>query len=110
MEVLQQNSNGVEIFSVTGSLDSNTSDEFERRIYTTLEKGERKFIFNLEHLEYISSAGIRVMLKTAKDLKKMEGEVVLCALQDYVKEVFYIAGFDAYLNIETDLESAMVKL
>lgn len=110
MKVLHENSNGIEIFSVTGSLDSNTSTEFENHIIASLEKGERKLIFNLEHLDYISSSGIRVMLKTAKDLKQMEGIVVLCSLQDYVKEVFHIAGFDAYLNIEPDLEAAMIKI
>ncbi|WP_300464718.1 STAS domain-containing protein [Desulfobacula sp.] len=110
MEIIQENTKGVEIFSVKGSLDSNTSTEFETRIYAALESGQRKLILNLEDLEYISSAGIRVMLKTTKDLKRMEGTVVLCALQDYVKEVFDIAGFDGYLNIEKSLEEAMVKI
>ncbi|WP_022666049.1 STAS domain-containing protein [Desulfospira joergensenii] len=110
MEVFQENNNGIEVFSVKGSLDSNTSAEFETRIYAALEKGQRKLIFNLENMDYISSAGIRVMLKTAKDLKRMEGSVILCSLQDYVKEVFDIAGFDGYLNIEQNMEAALVKL
>jgi len=110
MEIVQENNNGVEIFSVKGSLDSNTSTELETRIYAALESGQRKLILNLENLEYISSAGIRVMLKTAKDLKRMEGNIVLCALQDYVREVFDIAGFDGYLNIENNIEEAMVKI
>ena len=107
MEIFQENTNGVEIFSVKGSLDSNTSTELETRIYAALGNGQRKLILNLEDLDYISSAGIRVMLKTTKDLKSMEGNIVLCALQDYVREVFDIAGFDGYLNIENNLETAM---
>jgi len=107
MEIDQKNNNGIEIFSVKGSLDSNTSTEFETLIYAALENGQRKLILNLENLDYISSAGIRVMLKTTKDLKRMEGNIVLCALQDYVKEVFEIAGFDGYLNIEHNLETAL---
>ena len=107
MEIFQENTNGVEIFSVKGSLDSNTSTELETRIYAALGNGQRKLILNLEDLDYISSAGIRVMLKTTKDLKRMEGNIVLCTLQDYVREVFDIAGFDGYLNIENNLETAM---
>jgi len=107
MEIFQENSNEVEIFSVKGSLDSNTSAELETRIYAALENGQRKLIFNLEDLDYISSAGIRVMLKTTKDLKRMDGNIVLCALQDYVREVFDIAGFDRYLNIENNLKAAL---
>jgi len=110
MEIFQENNNGVEIFSVTGSLDSNTSSELETKIYTALEKGLQKLILNLENLDYISSAGIRVMLKTTKDLKRMEGNIVLCSLQDYVREVFDIAGFDGYLNIADNLEEAIVQI
>ncbi len=110
MEIFQENNKGIEIFKVKGSLDSNTSPEFETRIYNALEGGQRKLIFNLEDLNYISSAGIRVMLKTTKDLKRMEGNIVLCSLQDYVREVFDIAGFDGYLNIENNLDEAMVKI
>jgi len=107
MEINQENNNGVEIFYVKGSLDSNTSTEFETLIYAALENGQRKLILNLENLDYISSAGIRVVLKTTKDLKRLEGNIVLCALQDYVSEVFEIAGFDNYLNIENNLETAI---
>lgn len=110
MEIFQENNNGVEIFSVKGSLDSNTSSELETKIYTALESGQQKLILNLEHLDYISSAGIRVMLKTTKDLKRMEGNIVLCSLQDYVREVFDIAGFDGYLNIANNLEDAIVQI
>jgi anti-sigma B factor antagonist len=110
MEVKQEHTDGVEIFSVKGSLDSNTSPEFEALIYKTLENGQRKLILDLEDLDYISSAGIRVMLKTTKDLKRMDGNIVLCSLQDYVREVFDIAGFDGYLNIENNLDGAMGKI
>jgi anti-sigma B factor antagonist len=110
MEIFQENVNGIEVFSVKGSLDSNTSPEFESRIYTTLETGQKRLVLNLENLEYISSAGIRVMLKTTKDLKRMDGNIVLCSLQDYVKEVFDIAGFDGYLCIEKNLDEALQKI
>ncbi len=40
----------------------------------------------------------------------MDGNIVLCSLQDYVREVFDIAGFDGYLNIENNLKAAMVKI
>ena len=110
MEIFQEKNNEVEIFSIKGSLDSNTCSELETRITEVLESGHRKLILNLEDLEYISSAGIRVMLKTTKDLKRMEGNIVLCALQDYVREVFDIAGFDGYLNIENNLDAALARI
>ena len=56
-------------------------------------------VMDFEALAYISSAGLRVILKTAKDLKRREGNLILCAMQDYVREVFEISGFDTFLPI-----------
>jgi anti-anti-sigma factor len=51
-----------------------------------------------------------VVLKTAKALKRMEGRLTLCNMQDYVREVFEIAGFDTILPIAPSLEAAMKDL
>jgi anti-sigma B factor antagonist len=107
MEIFQENNNEAEVFSIKGSLDSNTAAEFETSLYSAFETGKKNVILNLEDLDYISSAGIRVMLKATKDLKKIEGKIVLCSLQDYVMEVFDIAGFVGYLNIVKTLDDAL---
>ena len=64
-------------------------------------------IVDFEDLDYISSAGLRVILKTSKTLKRSEGSIVLCSMQDYVKEVFEIAGFDVFLSIATKMNDAL---
>jgi anti-sigma B factor antagonist len=56
-------------------------------------------IVDFKDLDYISSAGLRVILKTTKALNREEGKIMLCTMQDYVKEVFEIAGFDSFLPI-----------
>ena len=53
----------------------------------------------MDRVEYISSAGLRVLLATAKTLKKDNGEVRLCCLKPYVKEVFDIAGFTQIFTV-----------
>jgi anti-sigma B factor antagonist len=110
MEIFQESRNEAEIFSIKGSLDSNTATEFETHLYSAFDVGKTKIILNLENLDYISSAGIRVMLKATKDLKKIDGIIILCSLQDYVMEVFDIAGFVGYLNIVKNLDDAFVKI
>ena len=47
--------------------------------------------------------------KTAKRLKPDEGKVVLCAMEDYVREVFEIAGFDSFLPIVSGLDEALAR-
>ena len=75
-----------------------------------MESGARNVVIDFENLDYISSAGLRIILKTTKDLKRTEGNIVLCAMQDYVKEVFEIAGFDSFLTIVPTVENALTKV
>ena len=53
---------------------------------------------------------LRIILKTTKDLKRTEGNIVLCAMQDYVREVFEIAGFDTFLPIFSTVDEALEKV
>lgn len=107
MEIFEQEQNGIYIFRLTGRLDSNTSPEFEEKIEKAIESGSNKMIIDFEGLDYISSAGLRVILKATKDLKRIEGSVILCSMQDYVKEVFEISGFDSFLPIVSTMGDAM---
>lgn len=110
MEIQEKKLNGTGIIRVEGRLDSKTSPEFEEKIAEVIENGTRNIILDFESLGYISSAGLRIILKTAKELKRMEGKLVLCALQDYVREVFEISGFDSFLLIVPTVDDAMEKL
>ena len=106
MEITEQEENDICVFRLNGRLDSNTSPDFDRRIFDSIEKGAKHMIVDCENLDYITSAGLRVLNKTAKRLKQSEGAIVLCAMVDYVKEVFEIAGFDTFLPIVGTLEEA----
>jgi anti-sigma B factor antagonist len=110
MEIMQKDQNDINVFSLKGRLDSNTSPSLETKINDALEKGSTKMIINFEHLDYISSAGLRVILKTTKDLKRSDGRIMLCSMQDYVKEVFEIAGFDSFLPIVGSMDEALSRI
>jgi anti-sigma B factor antagonist len=109
MEIIEKKDNDISIFSVLGRLDSNTSPGFEEKVFEAIEKGSNKMIVDFEELEYISSAGLRVILKATKQLKRTQGKFVLCAMKDYVKEVFEIAGFDSFLPIAPSIDDALKK-
>ena len=86
MEIIEEKQNEINIFKIKGRLDSRTSPEFEEKIAVASKNGAQKMIFDFVDLEYISSAGLRVVLKAAKDMKRIDGAVVLCSMQDYVRE------------------------
>ena len=107
MEIIEKRLNEIIIFKLNGNLNSNTSPELEDKIFEAIKNESKNMILDFVDLDYISSAGLRVIMKTAKNLKQSEGMIVLCSMQDYVKEVFEIAGFDAYLPIVSTMDDAL---
>ena len=81
--------------------------DFEQKLFEVIEDGERSVIVDFEELDYISSAGLRVLLKAAKELKRSQGKIVLCSMKDYIKEVFEIAGFVALFPIVSSVGDAV---
>jgi len=110
MKITETDHMGAGIFTLNGRLDTNTAPELEAEIGRAIENGKRKLIIDFQSLSYISSAGLRVILKTAKDLKRLEGRLLLCNMKDYVREVFEIAGFDTILPISPSLDAAIADL
>ena len=107
MEIIEEKRKDIFIFKLNGRLDSNTSPGLEKRIFEAIENGTRNMIVDFAELDYISSAGLRVILKATKDLKRSEGKIILSSMQDYVKEVFEIAGFDSFLPIVPTMGDAI---
>ena len=107
MDITETKHDQYSIFKLNGRLDSNTAMGFEQKLFECIENGTQRLILDFQDLDYISSAGLRVILKATKNLKSSEGKLVLCAMQDYVKEVFEISGFDSFLPIEASLDDAV---
>jgi len=107
MEIIEEKKDTISIFKLNGRLDSNTSQGFEKKIFDAISVGSKNMIIDFNDLDYISSAGLRVILKTTKALNRQEGKIMLCSMQDYVKEVFEIAGFDSFLPIVASMDDAL---
>jgi anti-sigma B factor antagonist len=107
MEIIEENQSGVNIYKLSGRLDSNTSQGLEKKIFQAIDDGSKSMIIDFKNLDYISSAGLRVILKATKALKREDGKILLCDMQDYVKEVFEIAGFDSFLPIVGTMDDAL---
>ena len=107
MEIIEESHSGINIFKLNGRLDSNTSQGFEKKVFQAIDDGSKSMIIDFKDLDYISSAGLRVILKATKALKREDGKMMLCDMQDYVKEVFEIAGFDSFLPIVGTMDDAL---
>ena len=102
----------VEIITVglKGRLDAATSKSVEERLLQLIDTGERQMIMDLAALDYISSVGLRVLILVAKRLKQVGGRVVVCALQEPVRQVFDIAGFTTLFTLYESRDQALVNL
>lgn len=93
MKVEKEKTGSVMVLEISGKLDAVTAPDLEKEIVGLIEGGDVQLCLDLSDLMYISSAGLRVMLMAAKKIRQKEGKIVLCALQDQIREVFDIAGF-----------------
>lgn len=99
MTITEQKETGSLVLRVEGRLDTVTSPQLEQRLGDSL--GEiQELVLDFTSLEYISSAGLRVLLAAHKRMKRQEGDLVVRGVNENVREVFTITGFIDMLHIE----------
>lgn len=93
-----------------GRLDSTTSPDFEKNLKEYLQSPCCHLLIDFEDLDYISSAGLRVVLNAAKAFRQAEWTFAACNMQDHVREVFEISGFDSFINIYDSVEAFISEM
>ena len=103
-EIIHQND--VVIIELTGRMDAESANDAEIELTKLIDEGKRKILFDLAGLDYISSAGLRVLLAVTKKLGDLAGEVKIAGVKNYVKEVFDITGFTPIFDLYDSREDA----
>ena len=96
-----------EVVRIKGRLDATNATDLEEAMTPCIERTPGVLLVNLKDLDYISSAGLRILLLGAKRMKSTGGTLALCSLQEAVKEVFNISGFTAMFPIYDSEEAAI---
>ena len=91
------------IWSIIGSLDMTTAQEAEDKGKIIVENND-KVVLDMSRMEYISSAGLRVLLILSQEAEDNDKEFILCGASGDVKEVLEDSGIDVLLNIVESLE------
>jgi len=92
MDILSSKIEGAFVVMPNGRLDTNNAPQAEKILVENISAGEKRVIFDFSKTDYISSAGLRVILQTAKLVRK-DGRVVLCNANEQIYEVLEISGF-----------------
>lgn len=107
MEFTTKDVNDVKVVQFEGEMDTTSSPEALSQLNQLREQGVKKILLNFEKLDFISSAGLRVLLATAQELKSNGGDLRLCNLNETVKEVFDISGFSTLLMVFDNEDKAI---
>lgn len=107
MKIKETKNQDVLILELEGRLDSTSLGKIEHRLPDLIESGEQNILLDFSGLDYINSAGLRVLILAGKQLKKTGGKIVLCSMQDYIKEVFDISGFSSFFRIIANQQEAL---
>jgi anti-anti-sigma factor len=110
MEFSQDRDGEVVIVKLAGRLDSGAAGTAEEKLGAALGPGVPHLAIDMSGLDYISSAGLRVLLVLAKKVQTAKGKVALGGLVPNVREVFTVSGFDTIFSIQPDAAAAVAAV
>ena len=94
------------LLQVSGRMDAVTAPAFEKEFIEVMDGGETKVVVDLGDLQYISSAGLRSILASAKKAKKGGCTMQFCGLNGMVEEVFQVSGLGTMFSVTATAEEA----
>jgi anti-sigma B factor antagonist len=106
MKIETRKIHDVLVVDMSGTLDSTSSGEAGDRIVNVAEGEHKRVLLNLAELEYVSSAGLRVILRGAKLLQGKRGELKICNAKGPVRDVLETSGFKSLIKVyDTEQEA-----
>ena len=107
MEVNAARDGATLIARTGGRVDGTNATEFQDALKNVISPDDQAVILDFADLSYISSAGLRVILLTAKDMRTANVKFAVCSLSQSVRDVFTISGFDQIIDIHDDQQTAL---
>ena len=107
MEITQDVVDGQVVVSLSGRIDSTAAVEFEEQLIEIIDQGNNTMVVDFLNIQFISSAGLRVLLLAAKKVKPYGGKLHLCNMSKDVREVFDISGFSSIFDIHDSVTDAV---
>lgn len=110
MDLREDTVGDVLVLEVKGRIDSATAPALGARLSGALGASERRLVLDLRQLEYISSAGFRILLLAAKKAEEAGSRFVLCGVTGKVRQLFDLGGFLDLFPIQTSREDGIAAV
>jgi anti-anti-sigma factor len=91
-------------------LDTTNAQTVEQEVMEKIDETTTKVVFDFKQTEYVSSSGLRILLKVAKTMRKNGGAVALCCANRHIKDVLELSGFKSFFVIAKNLHKAIAEL
>lgn len=98
------------IIHIDGRLDAASTPILEKKLTQLISDGHKFILMNFSKVDYLSSAGMRLLLSATKKLKAIGGKITFCNMSDDVMEIIKMAGFEKILNIYNNENEALEAL
>jgi stage II sporulation protein AA (anti-sigma F factor antagonist) len=110
MQIVESRADGIVAVAPVGRIDTTTAPALEQHLIALMAAGQRRIVVDFSGVDYISSAGLRVMLLMARRLQDAGGRLGLCGMGDAVRQVFQLAGFLPLFAVLETREAAVRQL
>jgi anti-anti-sigma factor len=107
MNIVTTQREGATVMSIEGRLDGHHAQAAEAAFLALTGEGHTRFVFDFTEMQYISSAGLRVVLVAAKKVRSLQGRLVCASMSDQVRDVFEMSGFLSILETAASTEEAL---
>ena len=98
---------GVLIAAPAGRVDSANSADFRAAMESGIPPGERALLLDLQHLSYMSSAGLSVILTVARKFRQTGQTIAMCGLSGPIRSVVSLSGFDKIIPVHESRAAAL---
>ncbi len=110
LTVRSEKSGNTTILCLSGRVDGTNAVVLEKAIEQEIDGAEPSLLLDFEHLVYISSAGLRVLLIAARKMQAKSGKVVFCSLSEQIAQVFEVSGFNNILSVYCNPDEALAAI
>lgn len=110
MQIAEVRQDGVDVLAPVGRIDTTTVSALEARLAPVLAAACPRVVVDFSDVEYISSAGLRLLLLAARRVQSGDGRLALCGLGGPVRQVFQLAGFLPLFTIRDTRQAAIAQI
>lgn len=109
MEINVKSIGQVTVVEISGDIDSNTAPQAQEQILPMVQPGS-KVLLDMNGVEYMSSAGLRMLLSTYRQISRGNGDIVLVGLGEEIKDTMSVTGFLNFFTTRDTLEEGLQAL